>query len=671
MSLPNVVSASDFLGIRGSSATHARGGRLSMAGLLLLGLSGAALAADPAASSGAAPAPAAKSMQDLATAAFASHCVQCHASVFGMEGFPKLTPKEVYAALRRGPMQEPATGLDDGVLHALAQMLGNPEAEHQRPPDGGAVRCSASTAGKEAIATWRGWAADARNTRFVDHPHGRAAIESMQLKWSFTFPDIGFWQGGGNPVAVANGRVYVGNPNHWLYALDAQTGCAHWTFRADAPIRSGAAIEAGVVTFGDLWGNVYGLDEKTGVLKWRHLVDTQSFARITGSVTAEDGRVFVPVSYLQEILPIHPDRSCCTANGSAAAYDVRTGKPLWQTYMIEQPLQYQGQTPTGATRFGPSGAVIFTPPTVDAGRGLVYLATGNQTTGPYVPESDAIVALDLNTGARRWHTALAPEKFGGQDIYHFGCEPWVDPSRQGCPPENPGPGPHGDRDFAAPVMIVRRPDGKEVLVAGSKDGMLYALDPDAKGKVLWQLRLGDGGEIGGIQYGMATDGKLVFAPVSDADFIENTSDGSLNAVDLMTGKLLWRTPTPRDGCKGKEDDFCLNAIVSPPVVVGDAVIVGAMDGVLRAYDKRNGRIFWSYDAVRSYTGVNGLKGTGGGFGMGGVTIVGDMMYVSSGAGIFKSGRKGNALLAFQLGANQKTANSVTSSGDASAKDEAN
>jgi len=332
--------------------------------------------------------------------------------------------------------------------------------------------------------------------------------------------------------------------------------------------------------------------------------------------------------------------------------------------MIEQPLQYQGRTPKGANRFGPSGAVIFAPPTVDTRRGLVYVATGNQTTGPFVPESDAIIALDLASGAKRWITTLAPEKFGGQDIYNVACESWIDPSRQGCPPENPGPGGHGDRDFAAPVMIVRRADGKEVLVAGSKDGMLYALDPDAKGKVLWQLRLGNGGELGGIEYGMATDGKLVFAPISDADLATLTADGSLNAVDLMTGKLVWRAPVPRDGCKGKEDDLCLNAIISPPVVIGDAVIVGAMDGVLRAYDKRNGRVFWSYDAIRRYTGVNGIEGKGGSFGMGGVTIAGDMMYVSAGSGVLRyTGRKGNVLLAFQFGANGKAENGMTSSGD--------
>jgi len=246
MFISTVMPATDFLLVRGRDAERVRHGLPAMAGLLLLSLSGAAFAADPAASSGAAPAAAVMSMQELAAEAFASHCVQCHAS-FGTEAFRKLTPKEFYTALRRGSMQESATGLDDGVLHALAQTFGNPEAERQRPPDGGAVRCSASAPVKDEAAPWRGWAADPRHMRFVDYPHGKAAIESMQLKWSFTFPDTGFWQGAGNPVAVANGRLYVGNPNRWLYALDAQTGCAYWTFRADASIRSGAAVRHGHV----------------------------------------------------------------------------------------------------------------------------------------------------------------------------------------------------------------------------------------------------------------------------------------------------------------------------------------------------------------------------------------------------------------------------------------
>jgi polyvinyl alcohol dehydrogenase (cytochrome) len=596
------------------------------------------------------PDPKPVSMQQLAGEAFASHCIQCH-SLFGVDGFKRLTPAEFYSVLRHGQMQEPAIGLDDGTLHALAETFGNPQAASQRPPNGGAVICkNPKTPDNENTGSWVGWDSDSKNTRFVDRAFAKADLQGAHLKWAFVIPDSAadFWLGAGNPLAVAHGRVYVANINRWMYALDAKTGCAYWTFRADAPIRSGAAVNNGIVTFGDERGNAYGLDEASGQMRWRHLADEQSFARITGNPTAERGRVYVPVSNLQEVLTIHPERSCCTSNGSVVGYDVQSGEPLWQTFMIDLPLKALGKTSAGVERFGPSGVSVFTSPTIDLARNQLYVTTANQTTGPFVPESDAVVALDLATGTKRWVKTLAPQQFGGQDIYNAACETWIDAARERCPPENPGPDGHGDREFDAPAMLIRKPSGGDVLIAGSKDGMVYALDPDANGKVLWQLRVGKGSDFGGIVYGMASDGKVIYVPVTDLDVGSQTSDGALNAVDLATGKLLWRTPVPRDGCAHKE--HCVNGLASPPVVIGDVVIDGSMDGILRGYDKRTGRQFWSFDAVQDITGVNGFTGKGGGFGMGGVAIVGNMMYASSGTGVYAvEGMKGNVVLAFELG----------------------
>ena len=597
-----------------------------------------------------------QTMQEIAAEAFASHCAQCHALV-GMDGFRRLTPKEFYTVLRRGQMQEPATGLDDGELHALAQTYGNPMADRERPANGGAVPCNTPKPADGATPGWPAFSAEPTNTRFVQQPITKADIQGARLKWTFAFPSTGFAHGSDNPIAVANGRVFIGNPNHRMYALDAQSGCAVWTFEAETGIRSGATVDAGIVAFGDMRGNVYGVDEETGALRWRQLADPQSFGRITGTPLASGGRVFVPVSYLQEILGVAAQRSCCTANGSAVAFEAVTGKPVWQTYMIDRPLQYEGRTPAGARRFGPSGAVVFAPPTLDAKRQLLYVSTGNQTTGPAVPEADAVVALDAKTGAKRWVRNLAPEAAGGKDIYNFACEEWVDPSRANCPSQDASPAGHGDRDISAPTMLVRRDDGKEVLIAGSKDGVLYALDPDADGKVLWKVRLGKGGELGGIEYGMATDGKLVYAPIADVEVAAATGDGALNAVDIMTGKRVWRTAIPNDACRNKKDIYCVSGIVSPPTIAGDAVIVGGMDGVLRAYDRRTGEVFWSYDAYREYAASNGLKGRGGGFGMGGVAIVGNMMYVASGISSESVGSSAasGVLLAFQLGSSPQHA----------------
>lgn len=88
----------------------------------------------------------------------------------------------------------------------------------------------------------------------------------------------------------------------------------------------------------------------------------------------------------------------------------------------------------------------------------------------------------MATGAKRWVRSLAPAQMGGQDIYHPACEAWWDPERKNCSPENPSG--QGDRGIGAPPILTTRADSREIIIAGTKDGMLYALDPDAAGAVL-------------------------------------------------------------------------------------------------------------------------------------------------------------------------------------------
>ena len=85
---------------------------------------------------------------------------------------------------------------------------------------------------------------------------------------------------------------------------------------------------------------------------------------------------------------------------------------------------FVGLTPNGVNRYGPSGVTVFSAITVDDKRGLLYVPTANQQTEPVIPESDAVIALDIKTGAKVWVRGLAPEQFGGQDVYHLGCEAW-------------------------------------------------------------------------------------------------------------------------------------------------------------------------------------------------------------------------------------------------------
>ncbi|MBZ0171509.1 MAG: PQQ-binding-like beta-propeller repeat protein, partial [Phycisphaerales bacterium] len=212
-----------------------------------------------------------------------------------------------------------------------------------------------------------------------------------------------------------------------------------------------------------------------------------------------------------------------------------------------------------------------------------------------------VVALDMTTGAKRWVRSLAPAQMGGQDIYHLGCETWVDETRSTCPPVNPSG--QGDRDLGAPVILQTRADGSDVLLAGSKDGMVYALDPDASGAILWQRRLGRGGELGGVEYGMAADRERLYVPIADVD-ADLVASGSMNAVNLATGEIDWRVAGSNDTCVGKPVPPCNNAYLSAITVIDNLVLAGNNDGHLRAFDTTTGKVLWSYDTTQPVTPVN-------------------------------------------------------------------
>ncbi len=585
-------------------------------------------------------------------ALFGEHCAHCHAApTFAppLVDLTYLTEEEIRKELWFGVMAEYTNGLDDGTRQAIAKWIADQRPEKDTR-DSGAVMCEEHGGlTPRPEHDWPGLSNDNQFTRYVQNATlSREKVQGIKLKWAVAFPRVHANSAAGNPVAVLGDRVFAANINQWVYALDAERGCAHWTFRAEWRVRSNVAVANGIAVFGDLASNVYAVDADTGRLLWRERADWTPTSRITGNLTVHDGFVYVPVSSLQEGLNLARghEYACCTFRGSVVAYDLKSGRQLWKSYTIEQESRFIGTTAQGTKRYGPSGVVVFSAVTVDPKRHLLYVPTGNQMTEPRVAESDAILALDAKTGARRWVSALAPAQMGGADIYHLGCEAWVDPERPTCSPHNPSG--KGDRDFAAPAALVQRSDGTEVLLAGSKDGMLYALDPDREGKVLWQTRLGRGGEVGGIEWGFATDGKHAYVPVTDMD-ADMKADGSFTAVDLDNGKTVWRIEGMPGDCAEKPTPPCSNAFTLPSTVVGDFVFTGTNDGVLRAFDTKSGEQVWTFDTVREYDTVNRRPGQGGSLGaFGGPVVVGNRMYLMSGMDVLGIGLPGNVLLAFDL-----------------------
>jgi polyvinyl alcohol dehydrogenase (cytochrome) len=277
---------------------------------------------------------------------------------------------------------------------------------------------------------------------------------------------------------------------------------------------------------------------------------------------------------------------------------------------------------------------------VDAKRGLLYIGTGDNYSLPATTTSDAVVALEMKTGQIAWSQQTTPG-----DAFNSGCR-----DRNPNCPSNNGP----DYDFGSSAILVRSSAGRDILAAGQKSGVLYALDPDQKGKILWQTRVGKGGTDGGIEWGMASDGQAVYAAISDlgsiargaapvgnADF-DPTQGGGLMALRLEDGGKIWFAPghpcdPPRPGCSPAQP--------AAVTLAAGAVFSGSLDGHLRAFAAEDGEVLWDIDTAKEYATVNGIQAKGGSLDGAGPVVAGGMVFVNSGYPR-NGGMPGNVLLAF-------------------------
>jgi polyvinyl alcohol dehydrogenase (cytochrome) len=183
--------------------------------------------------------------------------------------------------------------------------------------------------------------------------------------------------------------------------------------------------------------------------------------------------------------------------------------------------------------------------------------------------------------------------------------------------------------------------GRELIVAGQKSGIAYALDPDKHGQQVWRYRAGSGSGLGGIQWGIAADADRAYIPVAE---IYNPAPGGLHAVDLATGERAWYTPPAAPLC-GKPSRACSGAQFSAVTAIPGVVFSPSNDGAIRAYSTKNGSVVWSFDTNHEFTTLNGVRAKGGSMYGPAPTIAGGMMYIGSGYGTFGL-RPGNVLLAF-------------------------
>jgi polyvinyl alcohol dehydrogenase (cytochrome) len=486
---------------------------------------------------------------------------------------------------------------------------------------------------------WNGWSNSPSNSRFQDRIAGGLdadRVRQLKLKWAFAYPgDVMAYS---QPTVVA-GRVFVGSAGGKIYSLNASTGCVYWTHTTNSSVRSAITIgplnngASFAAYFGDQSGNVYALDALTGELLWKNTVEKHPAARITGAPRLYAGRLYVPVASSEEVSSASPDYECCTFRGSIVALDAATGKQIWKTYTIPQASRQVGKNNKGVALWAPSGVGVWTSPTLDVNHKTLYVTTGDSYSTPAAETSDAVIAINIDTGKILWVRQLFDN-----DAWNLAC---VQDDRTNCP-EDTGP----DYDFGSSAILVDLGNGRRALVAGQKSGIVHAVDPDREGEILWQVRAGRGGVVGGIEWGPAADDKNLYVAISDIPFGEANPNpkvgGGLLALQLTDGKQLWRidpAPCPRyrQGCSPGQ-----SAAIT---VIPGVVFSGSLDGHLRAYSTADGRVLWDYDTAHEFKTVNGAPGHGGAINGPGATVVAGMLFVNSGYGM--SGQMpGNVLLAF-------------------------
>jgi polyvinyl alcohol dehydrogenase (cytochrome) len=577
---------------------------------------------------------------------FESRCAQCHGGNAAERRAPdrnmlaQMTPERILEALTTGSMVANATGIGDGQKRALAELLSGRPIGSSKSGQASAMpnQCKAKPAFNPATGPrWSGWGNDAMNSRAqtAEHAGLRAAqVPNLQLKWAFGFPNGSSAYG---QPAVAGGRVFVGSDNGFVYSLDAATGCVYWSFEAKGGVRTAISISTiktasgtrHVAYFGDLKANVFAVDAESGAQIWTQRADPHPFARITGAPALANGRLYVPVSSLEEGSGANDNYECCTFRGSVAAYDATTGKPIWQSYTVDPPKPTR-KNKVGTQLYEPSGVAIWSAPTIDTKRRVLYVATGNEYSGPGGPNSDAVIAFDLDTGKQMWASQVTPK-----DVYVVGCTP----TRENCPEGDDGP----DFDFGNSAILRDLPNGKSVIVIGQKSGVVWALDPDNKGALVWQRRVGRGSALGGLEWGSAADATIGYFPVSDL-LAGQEAAGGLHALRLDTGTPVWEARPPRADCKDPRN--CTQAQSAAITLMPGAVFSGTTTGLMRAYDTADGRVLWTYDANQPYTTVNGVTAKGGSFNGPGPVIAGGMVFMNAGYNYLGMGIGGNVLLAF-------------------------
>jgi polyvinyl alcohol dehydrogenase (cytochrome) len=495
--------------------------------------------------------------------------------------------------------------------------------------------------GDSSQHSWPSWGGNLNDSHgsTVESAISSSTVSNLKLKWQFvTGGDVS------STPTVQDGSVYVTDWGGLIHRINAETGKAIWSHKVseytgrDASIsRTSPALSGDIAAFGDqAAATVIVVNQRDGSLVWKRTLDTTRGAYITSSPVIDGDRIYVGIASGQEGLAATDPTLVPDFRGSIVALDLHSGEVMWRAFTV--PDGYSG------------GAVWGGNFVIDHKRGQLYAGSGNNysipsnanacITGASTAQAkfscldsadaiDSILALDLKTGHMRWARRLF-----GPDTWTVACTASPD---LGIPcPDNHGP----DYDFgSAPNFFTVHAGGRErdVVGAGQKSGMYWALDPDS-GSILWGTQVGPGGTTGGIEWGSATDGERVYVALNNSGRLpytfpngQTSTAASWAALNALTGKIEWQVPAsgqnplnPKLAAGATGQMSIANGVVFAPSLSGDMV----------ALDAASGKTLWKFASGGSVAD--------------GPSIVDGVVYWGSGYSHFKIGSGNNKLYAFEL-----------------------
>ena len=578
-------------------------------------------------------------------ALYKNNCAMCHdkgsTKAPSRESLALRSPEQLIHVMTKGAMQLQAQGLSIEEKRNLATHL----SQTATSITGNINNCSSGSPRRSKITDkeWARWGGDLQNTRFSGSERSNidsSTISRLKLSWAFGFE--GSTAARSQP-AVTDNAVFVGSQTGTVYALNRDTGCEWWRYQADAEVRTGIVVgpskegSSGILYFGDLKGSIYALDLSSGKEIWKEDISLHRNTTITGTPQLYGSRLYVPVSSQEVISARNPEYACCTFRGSIIAMDAKNGEQIWRRFMVEESTQ-TGMNRTGkAISYGPSGVPIWSTPTIDEKRRLMYFGTGEHYSEPTTETSDAIVAVHLDTGEIAWIKQLT-----ANDAWNASC---------GFGEQDNCPDPQGpDWDIGAPPILVQRDNERDLLLVGQKSGLVFALDPSNNGALIWQKRVGRGGYSGGVHWGMTVIRNTLFAPVSDAPSRHPGTVGppmpGLHALSIDHGSKHWYVSDPSKDCN-VASYRCAHSFSAAASASNDTVFAGGLDGIIRAFNAQSGELLWRFDTYKSYKTVNGVQAKGGTLDSGGAVFSGNQMLINSGYDMFGQ-LPGNVLLVFDI-----------------------